>query len=64
MLIAALALIVTGVLLTAGALAPQSFDFAIALLPGWHVTILPAPPWVGVLVMLSGIALLVCVLWR
>ena len=65
MLIAALAFIGVGVLLTAVAFVPSPWDFAVAVAPGWHVTIFPAPLWVGVLVMLIGlVALLASVQWR
>ena len=65
MLIAALALIAVGVLLTAGALAPSSWDFAVAVMPGWHVTVFPLPLRAGVLVTLGGlVALFVVVHWR
>jgi hypothetical protein len=65
-LILALTLIVTGVLITAGGLiAPGSFDFAVSIMPGWHVTIFPPPLFAGLLVIMSGIAaLLASVLWR
>ena len=58
MLVAALAIIGVGVLLTAGALVASPWDFAVAVAPGWHVTIFPAPLWVGVLVMLTGLVAL------
>jgi hypothetical protein len=54
----ALALIAIGVLLTAAAFAPSSWDLAVAVMPGWHVTIFPAPLWVGAIVMLIGIVTL------
>jgi hypothetical protein len=65
MLITALALIVVGVLITASALALWSFDFAVAVRPGWHVTVFPPPVSVGVLAILGGIvALLASLFWR
>jgi hypothetical protein len=64
MFIAALALITIGVLMTALAWVPWSFDFAVSITPGWHVTVFPPPPLVGVLVILSGLALLAFPHWR
>ncbi|MBA3271678.1 MAG: hypothetical protein H0T71_14335 [Acidobacteria bacterium] len=65
MLITALALIAAGVLIAASAWAPWPFDFAVAVMPGWHATVFPPPAFVGVLVILSGIvALLASFLWR
>ena len=65
MRIVALALIAVGVLLTAAALAPSSWDFAVAVMPGWHVTVFPPPLWLGALVILSGlVALLASISWR
>jgi hypothetical protein len=58
MLTAALAFVGVGVLLTAVALVPSSWDFAVAVAPGWHVTIFPVPLWVGVLLMLTGLVAL------
>ena len=55
MSIAALALIAAGLLMTALALAPWSFDFAVSLMPGWHVTVFPPPPFAGLLLILAGI---------
>jgi hypothetical protein len=52
------ALIAIGVLLTAAAFAPSSWDFAVAVMPGWHVTIFPASLWVGATVILIGIVAL------
>jgi hypothetical protein len=66
MRIAALALVAAGVLLTAGGGTwfPTSFDFAIALRPGWHVTVFPWP-FIGLLVLTSGVAaLLASFHWR
>ena len=61
---AALFLIGAGVLITAFALVPLSFDFAIAVRRGWHVTVFPPPVFVGVLTILSGIVALIAVrLW-
>jgi hypothetical protein len=58
MRIAALALIAAGVLLTAGsALAPWSFDFAVSVRPGWHMTVFP-PTFIGVLIIMSGVVAL------
>jgi hypothetical protein len=65
MIIAAILLIIAGVLFTASALVPSSFDFAIAVTRGWHVTVFPPPVFVGVLAILTGIVLLIAVrLWR
>jgi hypothetical protein len=65
MLIVALPLIAVGVLIAACAVAPWSFDFAVAVMPAWHVTVFPPPLWVGVLLILSGLgALLASVQWR
>ncbi len=65
MLITALALIAVGVLITVCGLAPWSFDFSVAVMNGWHVTVFPPPPLVGLVVMMSGIvALLASPLWR
>jgi hypothetical protein len=65
MLITAIALIVVGVLITASALAPWPFDFAVAVRPGWHATVFPPPVSVGVLMILGGIvALLASLSWR
>ena len=65
MLITALVLIATGGLISVSAWAPWSFDFAIAVMPGWHVTVFPPPAFVGVLVMLGGlVALLASLLWQ
>jgi hypothetical protein len=58
MLLAALALLAVGVLLTATALAPPSWDFAVSVMPGWHVTVFPVPLWLGVLVTLGGLVAL------
>ena len=55
MLMTARALIAIGVLLTASALAPSSWDFAVAITPSWHMTVFPAPLWVGAIVVLIGI---------
>jgi hypothetical protein len=63
MLMTALALIAVGVLITISAWVPWPFDFAVAVRPGWHVTVFPPPAFVGVLVLLSGVvALLASVL--
>jgi len=65
MIIGALLLVVAGVLITAAALVPSSFDFAIAVSRGWHVTVFPPPLFVGVLAILIGIVTLIAVrLWR
>jgi hypothetical protein len=65
MLVAALTLIAAGVLLTAIGVTPWSFDFAVPLTNGWHVTVFPPPPLVGMLVTMIGIvALLVSLVWR
>ena len=65
MLITALALIAAGVLIAVSAWAPSSFDFAIAVMPGWHVTVFPPPAFVGLLLILSGlVALLASLLWQ
>lgn len=65
MFIVALSLIAVGVLITAVALVPWSFDFAVAITHGWHVTVFPPPPFVGLLATLSGIAMLLASLfWR
>lgn len=54
-----------GVLITAFALVPSSFDFAIAVRKGWHVTVFPPPVFVGLLTILIGILTLIAVLlWR
>jgi hypothetical protein len=63
MTIAALMLIGAGVLIMAWALVPSSFDFAIAVRKGWHVTVFPPPPFVGVLAILVGIVTLAASLW-
>jgi len=65
MVTAALALIVTGVLITACALVPSSLDFAIAVRKGWHVTVFPPPLFAGVLTILTGVvSLIASLLWR
>ena len=62
---AAISLIVGGVLITACALVPSSYDFAIAVKKGWHVTVFPPPVFVGVLTTFIGIVTLITVLlWR
>jgi hypothetical protein len=62
---AAQSLIVAGVLIMACALVPSSFDFAIAVRKGWHVTVFPPPLFVGVLAILIGIVTLTAsLLWR
>jgi hypothetical protein len=65
MRIAAFAVIAAGLLLTVGgAFAPSSFDFAVALRNGWHVTVFPSP-LIGGLVIAIGIgALLASFVWR
>lgn len=55
MTIAAFLLVVAGVLIVAIALGRPSFDFAIAVTNGWHVTVFPPPAFVGVLAILVGI---------
>jgi len=58
MRIAALALIAAGVLLTVGsALAPAGFDLAVAVRPGWHMTVFPSTVMGGV-VFMSGVVVL------
>lgn len=65
MVTAALSLIVAGVLITACALAPSSFDFAISVRKGWHVTVFPPPLFVGVLTIFIGVVTLIAFrLWR
>ena len=60
-----LLLIVAGVLMTAAALVRWSFDFAIAVRRGWHVTVFPPPVSVGLLTILVGIVTLIAVgFWR
>ena len=60
MRIAARALIIVGLLITvSGVWAPRPFDFAIGLMNGWHLTVFPPPPFLGVLFMLSGVVALV-----
>jgi hypothetical protein len=54
MFIAALVLIVVGALIAAAAVLAWSFDFAVAVLPGWHVTVFPPPVFVGVMLMIAG----------
>jgi hypothetical protein len=64
-LLVAIALIALGVLLTISALLPLSWDFAVAVAPGWHVTVWPAPLWLGLLlVLVGGLALLASAPWR
>lgn len=63
MTIAALMLVGAGVLIMAWALVPPSFDFAIAVKKGWHVTVFPPPLFVGVLAILVGIVTLAASLW-
>ena len=58
--IAALALILFGVLITAGASA-RPFDLAVPVARGWHVTIFPPPLWVGAMMLLGGIVMLALV---
>jgi hypothetical protein len=64
MTIAALLLVVAGALIMAWALVPSSFDFAIAVRRGWHVTVFPPPLFVGVLAILIGIVTLAASLLR
>ena len=59
MIIAALLFVVAGMLITASALVPSSFDFAIAVRKGWHVTVFPPPVFVGVLAILIGTVMLI-----
>jgi hypothetical protein len=56
MTIVACLLIVAGMLIIAMALGRPSFDLAIAVTRGWHVTVFPPPIFVGVLAILIGIA--------
>jgi hypothetical protein len=58
MLITALALIAAGVLIIGIGWVPWPFDFAVAVMTGWHVTVFPPPAFVGVLVTLTGIVTL------
>jgi hypothetical protein len=56
---AALTLVAAGVLLTLGGLlGPRSWDFAVSVMPGWHVTIFPPSLRMGLLVLASGVAAL------
>ena len=64
MTIAAVLLVVAGVLMVASALWGPSFDFAIAVRRGWHVTVFPPPLYVGVLTILLGIATFAFLRWR
>ena len=64
MIIAALLLVVAGGLIIACALLRPSFDFAIAVTKGWHVTVFPPPVFVGVLAILLGIVMFVASLLR
>jgi hypothetical protein len=65
MTVAALLLLVAGALIMAWALGSSSFDFAIAVRKGWHVTVFPPPLFVGVLAILIGIITLAAsLLWR
>ena len=65
MTIAALLLIVAGALIMACALVPSSFDVAISVWKGWHVTVFPPPLFVGVLAILIGIVTLAAtLLWQ
>jgi hypothetical protein len=57
MTIAGLLLLVAGVVMTASTLFGSSFDFAIAVRKGWHVTIFPPPRFVGVLAIVIGFVL-------
>jgi hypothetical protein len=62
---AALLIVVAGVLMIAAALVPFSFDFAVAVRKGWHVTVFPPPLFVGVLATLIGIVTLIASrLWQ
>ena len=63
MTIAALLLFVAGALIMGRALVPSSFDFAIAVRKGWHVTVFPPPLFVGVLAILVGIVTWAVSLW-
>lgn len=54
-LITALALMAVGVLLTVAAMARLPWDFAVAVKPGWHVTVFPPPLWAGLLLILGGL---------
>ena len=64
MLIPALVLIIVGVLMTASAFVPWPFDFAVAVMKGWHVTVFPPPLFASALVILSGMVALVASFWR
>ena len=65
MTIAALLPVVAGALIMVCALVPSSFDFAIDVRKGWHVTVFPPPLFVGVLAILIGIVTLAAaLLWR
>ena len=64
MTIAALLLVVAGALIVACALVPCPFDFAPSVRQGWHVTVLPPPPFVGVFAILIGIVTLAASLLR
>jgi hypothetical protein len=65
LLLAAIAFIAVGVLITGCALVPWSSDFAVAVAPRWHVVVFPPPVWVGLVAILAGsVALLWSVQWR
>ena len=66
MTIAAVLLVVAGVLIIAMALLGRpSFDFAIAVSNGWHVTVFPPPMLAGVLAIVAGIVTFVTArFWR
>ena len=64
MKIAALLLVAAGVLMIAMALGRPSFDFAIAVGRGWHVTVFPPPVSVGVVAILLGLVMFVAFLLR
>ena len=66
MTIAAVLLVVAGVLIIAMALLGRpSFDFAIAVTRGWHVTVFPPPMFAGVLAIVLGIVMFIAArLWR
>ena len=49
--------------MVASALGRPSFDFAIAVRRGWHVTVFPPPLYVGVLTILFGIATFAFLRW-
>jgi hypothetical protein len=66
MTIAAFLLVVAGMLIiTMALLGRPSFDFAIAVTSGWHVTVFPPPMLAGVLAIVLGVAMFVAARpWR